>query len=83
MRSGVVTVRDAIASAPDVGVAPVEAPPPPVDAPQQDPLPGSEAFQALSIAVRARIVNARCEARQAARRAANLARLRAMPDVYG
>ena len=47
-----------------------------------DPVPGTLAFQALSIEERARIVDARRDAKQAARKKTHLDRLRGIHAVY-
>ena len=76
VRNGVVTVKNVAPPAPDVP-SPVETAAPPVD-----PLPGTPEFEQLSISEKIRITDARNAARQAARRTARVARVRAMPTVY-
>ena len=58
------------------------APPAEAAAPSPDPLPGTPTFQALSIGERARIVDARHDAKQAARKKTHLDRLRGIHAVY-
>ena len=75
MRGGVVTVKDA--------VAPAAPAPTPVAPAAPAPIPGSAEFLKLSMEEQIKIVDARRDARQAARRQTNASRLRAMPAVYG
>ena len=68
VRGGMITVKDV--------VPPAEAAAP------SDPVPGNPAFQALSIEERARIVDARRDAKQAARKKTHIDRLRGIHAVY-
>ena len=74
VRNGVVTVKN---------VAPPAPAPTPVAPAAPAPIPGSAEFLKLSMEEQIKIVDARRDARQAARRQTNASRLRAMPAVYG